>query len=1078
MSTDRKKNQNLLKERFQELLEQLFQFDSADLDFGIYRIMNYKREQIRKFIHEELTKKVDGEIKNKSDRTRHDLIEKRRDCERRVRKTLGDDAFDAQERLIEDWHTTIIGKEWLALSEQTEKAMDLDALTKAAYDHLYNFFSRYYEDGDFMSKRRYGAARYAVPYNGEEVMLYWANKDQYYIKTGEHFAKYEFRAGKSGDIRVRFELREADTEQDNRQKENRYFFPVLQEINWTDREFTLPFHYRPLRPSEREEYKGNNIQDRIQEQAIEKLRNKDFLAAIKQALLAEVGKESREEKENKKARKNRKNKEDKKSKPVSLLAKHMQRYVRRNTSDYFIHKDLGHFLRQELDFYLKSEFLNAHELAEHGTRLSGETFLLFGIMRNVGNFIIDFLEQIEKFQKNLWEKRKFILETHYCVAMHTVPNNDDLRKAIIANDSQWKEWQELGMLSKEIGKKERDIHLKENGSLMIDTRHFEDDFKDQLLACFDDIDDLCGGVLIHGENFQGLNTLAEKYREQVKCIYIDPPYNTSSSKILYKNDYKHAAWLTLMANRILLSRSFLKKNGLLMIAIDDEELYNLLSMMNMEWGRKHWISTITVVHNTEGRPEEHVAPAHEYMALYAKEIDAVEAGKFLRTPEELKKRYPLEDDKGRYGEIPLRRTGLNSLREDSPFLFFPFVYKPDTEELKLVTEEENFSIYGKDRSFDDDFLKKLEAKYLQAGWTFILPIDNQNVYKNWRWGYKKSKEGIQSGELYARATNGRVRLFTKGRLIRARTPTSIWQGAKYDASSHGTTLLQNILGSKKFSFPKSIHTVVDALRVGLAENKWCMDYFAGSGTTAHAVINLNREDGGKRKFILMEVNDYFDTALLPRIKKVVYAPKWRYGEPVEAATQQEIKNAPHLIKYHRLESYEDSLDNIQFEEDNKQLQYDDYVPKYVLQWESRHCATRLATEKLKEPFNYELRLNGGASTNSKEKRVDLAETFNYLIGMHVRTRHVLQDGDRRYLVYRGDIGKKDTLVIWRNTANWKEDEKAGNGDFRRDARFIKENILKNEKPRTLYVNDDSIVEGAQSLDPIFKERMFARLRAS
>ena len=227
--------------------------------------------------------------------------------------------------------------------------------------------------------------------------------------------------------------------------------------------------------------------------------------------------------------------------------------------------------------------------------------------------------------------------------MHAI-QNEDLRKAIAGNKAQWDEWQE--MLSKEIGKKERDAFLKDNGSLMIDTRHFGENFKDRLLACFDNIDDLCGGVLIHGENFQGLNTLATKYREQVKCIYIDPPYNTSSSAILYKNDYKHAAWLTLLANRTSLSRQFLTKNGLLMVAIDDEELHNLLSMMNMEWGRKDWISTITVVHNTEGRPEKHVAPAHEYMALYAKEITAAETGEFLRTPEELKKAIPSRRHEG------------------------------------------------------------------------------------------------------------------------------------------------------------------------------------------------------------------------------------------------------------------------------------------------------------------------------------------------------------------------------------------------------------------------------------------------
>ena len=168
-----------------------------------------------------------------------------------------------------------------------------------------------------------------------------------------------------------------------------------------------------------------------------------------------------------------------------------------------------------------------------------------------------------------------------------------------------------------------------------------------------------------------------------------------------------------------------------------------------------------------------------------------------------------------------------------------------------------------------------------------------------------------------------------------------------------------------------------------------LDYFAGSGTTGHAVINLNREDGGRRKFILVEMGDHFDTVLMPRLKKVAFSPEWKNGRAVRPATPEEAERGPRIVKYFRLESYEDALNNIEFEEpDEDMFAVEDYMLRYMLRWETKGSATLLNVAALERPFDYKLRLNGNA--DGEDVPVDLPETFNYLLGLAVRTRRVLR----------------------------------------------------------------------------------------
>lgn len=246
-----------------------------------------------------------------------------------------------------------------------------------------------------------------------------------------------------------------------------------------------------------------------------------------------------------------------------------------------------------------------------------------------------------------------------------------------------------------------------------------------------------------------------------------------------------------------------------------------------------------------------------------------------------------------------------------------------------------------------------------------------------------------------------------------------------------------------------------------------MDFFAGSGTSAHALINLNREDGGRRKFILVEMAHYFDTVLLPRIKKVTFSPEWKDGKPKRTATAEEAERSPRMVKVIRLESYEDALNNIAFDEKSGQpaLPFEDYLLKYMLKWETRHSETLLNVEKLRNPFDYTLHIHRDGETRTQ--KVDLPETFNYLIGLDVETRRVYEDEGRRYLVYRGVTREgQRAVVIWRKTADWTEE------DYERDRDFVKNNHLTDGADVT-YVNGDSIIPGARTLDGVFKARMFA-----
>ncbi|MGB7296426.1 MAG: site-specific DNA-methyltransferase [Candidatus Aminicenantales bacterium] len=1005
--------------RFQDLLRDLFQFDCADLDFGIYRIMNQKRDVVEKFVKETLPKAVADELDRGALAAQSQAVKELEAAKKKVLEGLGKDALDSEGNLIDKYRDTNAGKEYLAARAKASGIRSHDALEASVYNHLYSFFSRYYQDGDFISKRRYSKReRYAIPYNGEEVYLYWANRDQYYVKTAEYFTDYAFTS--PNGVSVHFKLKAADVEQNNVKGEKRFFLPRLAEISWDEKErnLVIPFEYRPLTEQENIAYGQKNQQEAIIAKALEgipkRLSPKTAGLALS-ALTAERRKTSDGE-------------------PVTFFEHHLRQYTRRNTSDFFIHKDLKDFLSRELDFYLKNEVLNLDEVEASGEDRAEGWFQIIRLIKAIGGRIIEFLHQIEEFQKTLWEKRKFITETGYCITVGNV--DESFYPDIAACDVQWDEWKTLFHIDEEktdlftSGKSKTDkriAFLKSHPTLVLDTKHFDGDFVDRLFGRFDDLDEMTDGLLIRGENWQALNLIAEKYREAINCIYIDPPYNTGSDEFLYRDNYQHSCWLGMSENRLSVAKKLLSPESLAFIHIDEREQPRLEFLIKRIFGDDNSLGPFVWLARVGKAVTERVLQMkHEYIVC-ARNTNSTR----LNLVEKEVTSCRFSDERGGYNREQLRQWGgQHDRREDRPTMYFP-IRAPFGVDVYPKRADGLDGCWRASREEVDKMLEAGDLDFVQNKKTGEITV------------YRKVREGT----------------------VTVSAPSNILDDCGTSATA--TKEIKDLFGDKVFDTAKPValgRRVISLVAVG--SDAATLDFFAGSGTTGHAVINLNREDGGWRKFILVEMADYFDTVLLPRIKKVTFTPEWKDGKPKRMATREEAGRSPRIVKYNRLESYEDTLNNIAFDDASGQqaMRFDDYFLQYMLKWESRASETFLNVEKLALPFQYKLRIHADGQT--REKVVDIPETFNYLLGLHVLTRRVHMDGERRYLVYRGRIDHRKIAVIWRETEGWQK------ADFERDKKFvIKHNLT--DGADEVFVNGDSLIPNARALDPIFKARMFA-----
>lgn len=1057
-------------DRFITLMKGIFELDKSDLDFGIYRIMNIRKTEIENFLSEGLPAQITETL---APFAQNDTVE--------IKKQIAEIEEQAAkfgmslDSLPDD---NQMKQKYTSLKSQLACGTDLSALESDVYSALYNFFSRYYDEGDFISKRRYKEGVYAIPYEGEEVKLYWANQDQYYIKTSENFKDYTFLVG---DYSVHFRIVDATTEQNNNKEsddskrvfmlftEDEENFPGIRtfEHNADTREIIIRFVYDIPEDKKRkyaeENYKA--VHDFIYEN--------NSTIPVWQELLKPIP-------------------TGKSKETTTLLEKHMKAYVAKNTFDYFIHKDLKGFLSRELDFYIKSEVMHLDDL-DTSNEQRVETYLAkVRAIKRVGKVIIDFLAQIENFQKKLWLKKKFVIETNWCITLDRI--DERFYPEIISNKAQIKEWIDMYAID-EI---EEDLStvgytepltvdfLRQNQNLIIDTKHFTKDFKERLIASIDDLDEQTGGLMINSDNFQALNLLDNKYIEQIKLIYIDPPYNTDASKILYKNGYEHSSWISLLDSRLKKGRDFLSINGVMDVAIDDYEMRYLNLCLDQIFGIENAISNIAIMTNPKGRDQGFIAQSHDYTLMYAKNKAYAETNNFILSDEEFAKKFSKTKNGEALRELPLKRTGTGKRREERPYMYFPFFFNEATNDLIVIPETDYTKIYSADtHSFNDGFLNQIIEEYKSKGYTAILPTSSKGELFRWRWGYKSCVKGVENGSLFCKPVkSGGYAMYQYDFADNEATPKSLWIGEKYDASSKGTNLLENMIPNNPFDFPKSLFTVMDNILIGSNETDIIMDFFAGSGTTGHAVIELNKKDNGARKYILIEMGNYFDTVTKPRMQKVIYSADWKDGKP-----QSRNTGVSHIMKYMKLESYEDALSNISLDE-KKHSMFDlfgeDYLIHYMLDIEAE--GSLLDIDAFRTPFEYKLKITENNET--RERNVDIVETFNYLIGLTVHTSgatayfNAVMDDNGEYegavrLVKdnRGTYGFKQiegtlpdgkrALIIWRTIS---DDLVESNAAL--DAYFTKHRINPQDREYDIiYVNGDNNLQNISTDEDTFKVQM-------
>lgn len=1035
-------------DRLQGTLRRLFRLDEpADLDFGIHRVIGLKRKGLEQYLETDLAAQVETIMERSRDAVTEAKQTGLEAAKKRVIEDLGKDALTADGTLAEDAYAkTPAGKEYVRAQGEALNLKSADDMREEIFDHIANFFARYdCGGGDIVPRRRHSIrGRYAVPHNGEEVLLHWANRDQYYIKTTAYHPTIAFRVH---DKRYQFKITESlDIPRDNNQ-DGRFLIPDISNIKAdASGEITVPFTFCALDKTEKDRYtalsangdngNGSKVQRGILTDAFAQLQK---AAAKKTDLRPLLGP--------------RDGSED------SVFMYHAHRFVRRNNADFFIHRHLRRFLNEELDFYLKSEVLNTEELVGLSGLAVSARMVAFHAVRDIAKDIADRLAEWENLQKTLWEKKKFILQTEYCATLGHIPDAEKsgLLQEIAKCNKQWTEWKTLGIGSENFdlfsgkGKSEKRIaYLRENPSLPIDTANFPPEFKDRLLAQFSNIDDVTDGVLIHGENWQTLNLIQEKYRGRVKCVYIDPPYNAPASEVLYMNDFKHSCWLSFMYDRILVGMPLMSSSAVMSVAIDDYEFVRLSMLLGQALTSYEAYAAI-VKHHGAGGAGTNLSRVHEYNIFLVPEGQDILKGK-TREGEESR---------------AFTRTGTakSNFRIGRPNSFYALLVDPKTS---MVVGAEKPPEIGQSYPTEDTV----------CGLNRVYPIIGDGSERVWRRSYEKVLPLIDARELSQRGRTIYHGLEHNG----SREPLySIWDSTKFNAGSHGTNLLRNIFGTADvFAYSKSIHTVqvaIDSMTHDDTSDCMILDYFAGSGTTAHAVISLNREDGERRKFILAEAGEHFNTAVLPRIKKIIYAPEWRNGKPLSVAAGEALDWGPRLVKYQRIESYEDTLANIRFtgpqpDDPGQERLWENLstvTPRYELEWESRNCPTRLSEAGLDSPFSYTLELFGHNAENDEQthtETADLPETFAYLIGLRVRTQQVAWDGKRRYVIQHGHTRDGETVVIWRDTADWKAK------DYDRDREFIKKSDFAAGADK-IWLNGDTTLEGGESLNPIFSAAMFA-----
>jgi adenine-specific DNA-methyltransferase len=917
------------RQRFLELLRRdILELDAAELDFGIYRVLNHRRAELEAFLATELPARITA----------------------------------ALARLP-------------GLATEDEEAR--------VYNALFTFFNRYYDSGDFLPRQRRGkTGRYSVPYDGSDTHFHWATKGSHYVKSGERFAAYAYR--QADGTRVRLVVQAANVERDNAKGTQRHYLPVALHAPGGAHpdEWRLAFEHRPLADDEAKAA-GALRKPRGGFAATDEAPDADEATATEGASVQERIVNAWFAKASSSA-----------SVPApidaALLQRHALRYAKGQSTDFFVHPQLGPFLRDELDHYLQTEFVHLWDLPD--AALARERGKL-AVARDIGRALITVLAALEDLQAALFEKRKFVMQAHYLVQCSWLARQGADGAALVQQAclhapqvARWRQW-----LGEPEGSTVTGAELLARcPHLPLDTALFDEAFQWAVLAAVPDQQAALGGLLVHGDNYAALRTLQAQWREAVKCIYIDPPYNTGNDGFIYRDSCQHSSWASLIAGRATAARSLLANDGSSFMSIDDNEVETASIVSDSVFGGANQIARL-VWEGANKNTARQIGVSHEYVLVYAKDRPALPAEWSVRKEGVAQVLAQVERLRHLHG------TDFAAASQDLAGWYLSMKGKP-VFGLRRFRQIDRRGAYKED---DPTAPGGRKIQLLNPKTGQVIPL---RAGRGWAFDQEAFNQLVDEDRIrFVTPTSVMVKRYLHE--TETVTPSSVF----YQPARSASERLADVLGRQVFDYPKDEVVLERFVEMSAsAAASTVLDYFAGSGTTAHAVINLNRDDGGARRFILVEQGEYFDTVTLPRVAKVMACPEWKDGRPKEGVLHQPAageeadehwaaRTLP-IVQVLRIERYEDSLDALALPgataaAGQAELAGFDALLRYVVgtvaQAQAPGNPVRLSTAALKRPLDY--RLPTVWEGQAVERPVDLLHTSLLLLGLHpVRLRQLVR----------------------------------------------------------------------------------------
>jgi adenine-specific DNA-methyltransferase len=726
------------------------------------------------------------------------------------------------------------------------------------------------------------------------------------------------------------------------------------------------------------------------------------------------------------------------------IDKALNRFYVGQDADYFIHKDLYAFLNREKDRFIKNIiFSNLDALLD--LRADAATRVIARAFNAVAGRIIEFLDATETFQRNLYTLKKKVIDTHWLISLGKIPAHYWPR--LLQNPRLLAYWQS------EFKQNVATLQdMQALPTLVVDTSLFttaeEQALVDEVLSdpAFDHLDEQTDGLLIHSENWQALNLLQEKFRERIQCIYIDPPYNTGGDGFLYKDSFRHSSWAAMMADRLALAKPLLGSHGVLFASIDDKERLSLERLLAETFGEENRVEELIWAQNTNKNKSPTYSTNHEYVEVFARDLAAVsQAPSMFREPkpgfsdvmelvEKLNPNFPSVENiekeiKTLYEQHKIELTEEleeQGLEYDKTLDSWKGLYNYSRAEYrdingKLIPEDQAMKFDARiwiwresDVSMPQVKQDSQKAEFRNPHhlayrfYTPKHPISGVAVpapKRGWAWPYERM-EGQTSCFVELDSDNriewgdGKKLKIPQIKRYLHETETIVGKSVVIDYSD-GEKDLTSVFGkTRTFASPKPVSLIDRIIQQTSEPKQWVCDFFAGSGTTGHAVIASD----DLRKFVLSEMGDHFQTVLKPRIARLMFSPHWKNGAPGAAHRRR------HIVKVQRFEQYEDVVNNLDTAWDEAALP--PAVPlRYLFRPEQNRVRQSL---NLGQPFDNTLR----AGPLGELCAVNLLETWALLQGYWVRSLKVTQHSGKRYAALETECA---CLVLLRNITEGEDD---------------------------------------------------------